>query len=116
MTFPRPFKENYGLTLTLAILAIGPYILLTTGYQMYETHLTADLRTSRMALSIISGLGVAGYAFGAFWAASALRSGGFLERVNGSSLPAPYLARARTVFSNTAQARFSPDWQRACCW
>jgi hypothetical protein len=61
----RPFEKNYGVTLAIAILAISPYILLTTAYILYQKQLASDLSTNQTGLAITSGLSVAGYAFGA---------------------------------------------------
>ncbi len=65
MRLPRPFEGNYGVTLAVAIFAIAPFVFITTSGTMYEKQLTADLATNRTALSILAGLAVAGYAFGA---------------------------------------------------
>lgn len=65
---PRPFKDNYAITLTIAILAIAPYIFVTTAAALFGKDLTQDIGVTRTALAIISGLGIAGYAFGALLA------------------------------------------------
>lgn len=62
---PRPFKDNYGITLAIAILAISPFIFVTTGYELFAKDLLKEIGVSRTAQSIISGLAIAGYAFGA---------------------------------------------------
>lgn len=65
MRLPRPLEGSYGVTLLIAILAIAPYILVTTAYELYQKQLMADLGTDRAALAILAGLATAGYAFGA---------------------------------------------------
>lgn len=63
--FPRPFERSYAAALTVAILAIAPYILVTTAYFFYDKQLTADLNANRIAVEIVESLATAGYAFGA---------------------------------------------------
>lgn len=65
MQLPRPFKGNYVATLIIAILAIAPFILVTTGQSMFSEDL-AKIGVTKTAAQIVSGLAVAAYAFGAF--------------------------------------------------
>lgn len=62
---PRPFCENFGLNLTVAIFAIAPYIVVTTASVLFLNDLIAELRIERTGLEIVFGLSTAGYAFGA---------------------------------------------------
>lgn len=62
---PRPFKDNYAVTLAIAILAISPFILVTTGSDLFAKDLMQSIGLSRIAQSIVAGLAIAGYAFGA---------------------------------------------------
>lgn len=64
-SFPRPLAGSYGAMLTIAILAISPFIVVTTAAELYREQIAADLGAGLEALSVISGLGTAGYAFGA---------------------------------------------------
>ncbi len=61
----RPFEGNYAASLTSAIIALSPFIVVTTAYAMFTHHVAQDVHASRNALSIIGGLSTAGYAFGA---------------------------------------------------
>jgi MFS family permease len=63
--FPRPFAGNYGVMLTVAIFAISSFIVITTASGLYRPQVASDLGTSLTALSVISGIATAGYAFGA---------------------------------------------------
>jgi hypothetical protein len=61
--FPRPFAGNYGVMLTVAILAISPFIVITTASGLHRPQVASDLGTNLTALSVISGIATAGYAF-----------------------------------------------------
>lgn len=61
----RPFQGNYAASLISAIVALSPFIVVTTAYALFLRQVEHDVRASRTALSIIAGLAVAGYAFGA---------------------------------------------------
>ncbi len=74
LSFPRPFADNYGVMLTLAILALSPFIVVTTAAEFFRSQIVADLKAGLTGLSIISGLATAGYAFGA------LLGGDFTQR------------------------------------
>jgi hypothetical protein len=63
--FPRPFAGSYGVMLTVAILAIAPFIVVTTAAALYRDRIVSDLGANLTSLAIISGLANAGYAFGA---------------------------------------------------
>lgn len=61
----RPFEGNYPASLISAIVALTPFIVVTTAYALFQRQVGHDVHASRTALSIIAGLAVAGYAFGA---------------------------------------------------
>lgn len=63
--FPRPFEGKYAISLTVAILALAPYIVVTTAYFLYRDEAARELGVGRQGLEILSGLATAGYAFGA---------------------------------------------------
>ncbi len=62
---PRPFEGSYAVSLTIALLALVPFILVTTSYELFRPQVIADVGVGAGALSIISGIATAGYAFGA---------------------------------------------------
>jgi len=61
----RPLEGNYAASLTSAIVALSPFIVVTTAYALFTRQVAQDVHASRTALSILGGLLVAGYAFGA---------------------------------------------------
>jgi MFS family permease len=63
--FPRPLEGRYGVSLTIAILALAPYIVVTTAYPLYRDQVSQAIGAGRTALEIIAGIATAGYAFGA---------------------------------------------------
>lgn len=65
MTLPRPLNGNYPATLAIAILAITPFIFITTAHTLFAKDLTQSIGVTTTGQAIISGLSVAGYAFGA---------------------------------------------------
>ena len=75
---PRPFEQNYGLNLTVAIFAIAPYIVVTTAWPLFVNDLIAQLRVERTGLEIVAGLATAGYAFGALLAGDLIQR--FVQR------------------------------------
>jgi hypothetical protein len=64
----RTLEGNYGVTLTVALLALIPFIVITTAYQFYRTQITFDIGASATDVEVIFGLATAGYAFGALLA------------------------------------------------
>lgn len=60
-----PLEKNFAVSLTVAVLALAPYVVLTTADSLYQQELLRALSTSRRALEIVAGLSTAGYAFGA---------------------------------------------------
>lgn len=73
-------RGRYLAMLLSALFVLIPYILTTSAELFYREQLIHDLRTSTTAVSVISGLSVAGYAFGAFV------SGDFINRFRQKSL------------------------------
>jgi MFS family permease len=53
------------VSLLTAILALVPYILVTSAYTLFRKQVSQDIGASATGLEIINGLSVAGYAFGA---------------------------------------------------
>ncbi|HTT05961.1 MAG TPA: MFS transporter [Steroidobacteraceae bacterium] len=60
-----PLEKNYGISLAVAVLALAPYVVLTTADSLYQPELMRALSASRRALEIVAGISTAGYAFGA---------------------------------------------------
>lgn len=63
--FPRPLEGNYPVSLAVAIVALTPFIIVTTAYAMFSQHVQAELGVGRRATEIVEGLSTAAYAFGA---------------------------------------------------
>jgi MFS family permease len=61
----HPLEKSYGVCLAVAVLALAPYVVLTTADSLYQQLLVHALATSRRALEIVAGISTAGYAFGA---------------------------------------------------
>lgn len=62
---PRPFEGRYDVTLTTAIVALVPFIVVSTAYVMFSRQVQTDLHASRLSAETVAGLSIAGYAFGA---------------------------------------------------
>ncbi len=62
---PRPFASSYAVNLTVAIVAIVPFIVVTTAAGLFRRQVATELGASLTGLAVISGLAIAGYAFGA---------------------------------------------------
>lgn len=62
---PRPLEGHYGVSVTIALLALSPYVVLTSASVFYQPQLMQELGSGRVSLELIAGLGTAGYAFGA---------------------------------------------------
>ncbi len=60
-----PSTGRYGVSLAIAVLALAPYVVVTTAYLLYQEQIMRDLHASRVDLQIIAGIATAGYAFGA---------------------------------------------------
>ncbi|HEY6433573.1 MAG TPA: MFS transporter, partial [Acetobacteraceae bacterium] len=64
---PRPFEGKYPATVACAILALAPFIVVTTARALFGEQVQQDLHLSRSGMEIIAGLSTAGYAWGALW-------------------------------------------------
>lgn len=64
--FPRPLEGRYGISLAIAIIALSPFIVVSTAYVMFAKQVQAQLGMGRLATDLIAGFAIAGYAFGAF--------------------------------------------------
>ena len=64
-----PLADSYPTKVAMVLLALCPYIVVTTAATLFEQSVMKDLHTSRTALGMASGLANAGYAFGAVLAA-----------------------------------------------
>lgn len=64
-----PFAESYGAAVALALLALCPFIVLTTATALFRPDLLHDLHTSVFGEQLAAGLSNAAYAFGAVAAA-----------------------------------------------
>lgn len=60
-----PLEGKYSVAVALAILALSPFIIVSSGYALYAPDIMADLHVSREGLEVIAALATAGYAFGA---------------------------------------------------
>lgn len=63
---PRPFEGHYGPSLAVAIVALSPFIVVSTAYVMFARQVQAELGMGKLATELIAGFAIAGYAFGAF--------------------------------------------------
>lgn len=61
----HPLEKSYGVSLTVAIVSLVPFIIITTAFDLYEKLVGADIGIAMNALSVISAMSTAGYAFGA---------------------------------------------------
>ena len=64
-----PLADSYPTKVAVVLLALCPYIVVTTAATLFQQPVMKDLHTSRTALEMASGLANAGYAFGAVLAA-----------------------------------------------
>lgn len=116
MRIARPLEKNYAITLAIAILAIAPYIFVTTGYELFGKELHYAIGVTKTGLSIIDELSIAAYAFGALLGGDVIQR--FPQRklfficesviAPDASSPLPPAARF-----NSEPATCSPDWERA---
>ncbi|HEX7368760.1 MAG TPA: MFS transporter [Rhodanobacteraceae bacterium] len=63
---PRPLEGHYGISLAVAIVALAPFIVISTAYVMFAKQVQAELGMGQLATGLISGFSISGYAFGAF--------------------------------------------------
>ena len=64
-SLPRPFEGNYGVSVTIALLALIPFIVVTTAYEFYRSTVLTTLGGQAMDYEIIIDLAAGMYAFGA---------------------------------------------------
>lgn len=64
-----PLADSYPAKVAMVILALCPYIVVTTASTLMDQPVMRDLHTSKTALEMAGGLANAGYAFGAVLAA-----------------------------------------------
>jgi MFS family permease len=64
-----PLQGRYPSAVALALLALCPFIVLTTASLLFEKQLVHDLGTTSFGIQLSAGLSNAGYAFGAVAAA-----------------------------------------------
>jgi predicted MFS family arabinose efflux permease len=63
--FPRPFESSYAASLSVAIQALVPFILITTAFGLYRRQIAPDIGADPTGLEVIMAIATAGYAFGA---------------------------------------------------
>jgi hypothetical protein len=68
---PRIGEGHYPSSVAVAIIALSPFIVVSTAALMFDTQMRHDLQMGRFASQLIAGLAIAGYAFGAFTGAAA---------------------------------------------
>ncbi|MDI5963419.1 MFS transporter [Streptantibioticus silvisoli] len=64
-----PLAGSYPAAVALALLALSPFLVLTTAVSLFQPLLMRELDATRFELQLTSGLSNAGYAFGAVVAA-----------------------------------------------
>jgi MFS family permease len=62
---PRPFEDNYGVSLAVAILSLVPFIIFSTAIMLYYRQVMAGTGAGETGIWIAISLSEAGYAFGA---------------------------------------------------
>ena len=65
MSALRDLEGRYAPTLAIALIALVPYILVTSASTLYETQIGGDVGIGKTGLSLASSFATAGYAFGA---------------------------------------------------
>lgn len=61
----RPLEGRYGITVAVAIVALAPFIVVSTADVMFVRQVQAALHMDQLGSQLISGFAIAGYAFGA---------------------------------------------------
>ncbi|HEU5007361.1 MAG TPA: MFS transporter [Jatrophihabitantaceae bacterium] len=69
----RPLAGSYPSAVAIALLALSPFIVLSTATQLLQTELMSDLAASVFGVELAGALANAGYAFGAVLAADLIR-------------------------------------------
>lgn len=95
-----PLAGNYPAAVAMALLALSPFIVLSTASLLVEQDVVRDLGTSRFGSQLASGLANAGYAFGAVAAAD------LIKRVSGRTL---YLACEALFVVGSLLGTFAPE-------
>lgn len=95
-----PLQGRYRPAVAMALLALCPFIVLSTASLMFEHQLTEDLGTSTFGVQLAAGLANAGYAFGAVAAAD------LNQRLTSRRL---YLASEAAFACGSLVAAFAPD-------
>lgn len=65
----RPLAGNYATAVAIALLALSPFIVLSTATRLLRPDLIKDLGASTFGVELAAALSNAGYAFGAVLAA-----------------------------------------------
>ncbi|HZD91897.1 MAG TPA: MFS transporter [Pseudolabrys sp.] len=65
---PRPLEGRYTAMLACALFALIPYILIVSGASLFRQQVMHDIGVTRTGLSIVEGISIAGYCFGALLA------------------------------------------------
>jgi MFS family permease len=68
-----PLAERYPAAVALALLALCPFLVLSTAFPLFDTELVRDLGTTMAGTQVADGLANAGYAFGAVAAADLIQ-------------------------------------------
>ena len=63
--FRRPFEGRYDMSVAVAIIALAPFIVVSTAYAIFSRAVQADLHGGRFGTQLIAGFSIAGYACGA---------------------------------------------------
>jgi MFS family permease len=61
----RPLEGSYPVSLAVAIVALVPFIVVSTAYLMFSRQVQGELHVTQRGAEILAGLAIAGYAFGA---------------------------------------------------
>src|SRR5690348_7446976 len=63
---PRPLEGHYAASLAIAIVALSPFIVVSTAYVMFAKQVQAELGMGKLGTELVAGFAIAEYAFGAF--------------------------------------------------
>ena len=104
-SLPLPFRKSYGVNLTLALLALIPFIVLTTAAQFYESQIVTVIGSSKLNVDIATWLATAGYAFGALLGGDLIQR--FPQRRLFLACEAVFVFGSLLVATSTRTAAFS---------